>query len=197
MHGPNLVVVLRLGEGLFADGTGFFVTAQEHQGIHQGFAQFLAHAESSTYTVQDIHRFGVLVKPHVGLGEVNAKAAAGLGVVEPLHHDQGLVPLAKSPQGVAQVDDVFRVVGGVLQGSFGTFAGPAVVEYRLVHFSQNRKQLAVLADQFHLAFKMADARAIEFLKLIDEPAVDQVQGFFRVHLVGPFEVAEGYQGLVF
>ena len=162
MHGPNFVVVLFFGEGLFADGTGFFVAAQEHQGVHQGFAQFLAHAESSPHAVQDIHRFGVLVKPHVGLGEVNAKAAAGLGVVEPLHHDQGLVTLAKSPQGVAQVDDVFWVVGGVLQGSFGTFAGSAVVKDGLVHLAQNRKEFPVLADQFLFALEVADARTIEF-----------------------------------
>ena len=44
---------------------------------------------------------------------------------------------------------------------------------------------------------MADARTIEFLELIDEPAVDQVQGLFRVHLVGTLEITEGHQGLVF
>ena len=137
VHGPQLVVVLVFQESLFADGAGFFVASQEHECVHEGFAQILAHAEPAAHAVEDFDRFGVLVKAHVGLGEVNAQAAARLRVVETLHHNERLVALSEAPEGVAQVNHVFGVVRRELQGRFRTFAGVAVVEKHFVHFAQD------------------------------------------------------------
>ena len=73
----------------------------------------------------------------------------------------------------------------------------AVVEQHLVHFAEDGEQLAVLAHERHLAREVGDARAVEFLHLVDEPAVHEVERFFRIHLVRAFEVAEGHERLVF
>ena len=51
--------------------------------------------------------------------------------------------------------------------------------------------------QFALAFKVADARAVKFLHLVHESAVDQVERLFGVHAVRAFKVAERHQRLVF
>ena len=197
VHGPNLVIVLGLGERFFADGTCFFVATEEHEGVHEGFAEILTHTKTSADSVQNINGFGILVKPHVSLGEVNAEAGTGLRVKESLHDDEGLVTLSQAPERIAQVDDVFRIVGGVAEGAFGTFAGVAVIEQCFVHFAENREQLAVLAHEIDLACKVADARAVKFFHLVHETAVDEVERFFRVHLVGAFKVAESDKRLVF
>ena len=197
VHGPDFIIVLCLGECFFADGAGFFVATEEHEGIHEGFAKFLAHAKATANAVQDIDGFGVLVKTHVSLGEVNAQAGARLGVVETLHHNEGLVALSQAPERIAQVDDVFRIVWGVAEGRFGAFTGVTVVEQCFVHFAENGEQLAVFTHEIHLACEIADAGAIKFLHLVHKAAVDQIERFFRVHLVCTFKVAEGHKRLVF
>ena len=45
--------------------------------------------------------------------------------------------------------------------------------------------------------EIADARPVEFLELVHETAVDEVQRFFGVHLVGAFKIAERDERLVF
>ena len=101
LHCPNLVVVLVFRKRLFADGAGFVVAGEEHERVHQRFAEFLTHAETSAHAVQYVDGFGVLVKSHVSLRKVNSQAAARLPVVEPLYHHERLVALAESPQGIA------------------------------------------------------------------------------------------------
>ena len=197
VHGPQLVIVLFLLESFFADGAGFLVAAQEHEGVHEGFAQILAHPETASYPIQYFDGFGVLVQAHVGLCEVHAQAAARLRVIEALHHNKRLVALSESPERVGEVDDVFGIVRRELERRFRTLAGVAVVEQHLVHFAENREEFPVLAHQRHLACKVGDARSVEFLHLVDEPAVHEVERFLGVHLVRALEVAERHERLVF